>query len=191
MSLAQVPAARAKPISASTRAGLVFPASRIKRKMRDVINNGQRVAQAAPVYLAGVLEYLAAEMVELAGNVARDNHQRRITPRSIQLALSQDRELQELLSTCIVAGGGVVPNINAVLLPPAKQSKPKRPKQAQAQEPEDAADAAEAEADPSPEGNSDNEQLADADPEDTEANEAAEVAEAAVDPVDPVDLEQE
>ena len=37
----------------------------------------------APVYLAAVLEYLCAKILELAGNTTRDNKKTRIVPRQI------------------------------------------------------------------------------------------------------------
>ena len=61
--------ARAKGKSRSSRAGLQFPVGRIHRLLRRG-NYSERVGAGAPVYMAAVMEYLAAEVLELAGNAA-------------------------------------------------------------------------------------------------------------------------
>jgi histone H2A len=108
--------AKSKPKSRSSRAGLQFPVGRIHRLLRKG-SFGGRVGAGAPVYLAAVLEYLAAEILELAGNAARDNKKTRINPRHLQLAVRNDEELNKLLGGVTIAQGGVLPNINANLLP--------------------------------------------------------------------------
>lgn len=111
--------ASGKAQSRSARAGLQFPVGRISRFLRLGRYAG-RVGAGAPVYLAAVMEYLAAEILELAGNAARDNKRTRITPRHIQLAVRNDEELNKLLGGVTIASGGVLPNIHAVLLPKKK-----------------------------------------------------------------------
>lgn len=101
--------------SRSTRAGLQFPVGRIHRHLREG-RYAKRVGAGAPVYLAAVLEYLAAEILELAGNASRDNNRVRITPRHIQLAVRGDQELNQMLESVTIASGGTVPNIHAALL---------------------------------------------------------------------------
>ncbi|XP_041095446.1 uncharacterized protein LOC121307336 [Polyodon spathula] len=73
--------ARAKAKTRSSRAGLQFPVGRVHRLLRKG-NYAQRVGAGAPVYLAAVLEYLTAEILELAGNAAWDNKKTRIIPRN-------------------------------------------------------------------------------------------------------------
>ncbi|CAL8266691.1 unnamed protein product [Gadus morhua 'NCC'] len=119
--------ARAKAKTRSSRAGLQFPVGRVHRLLRKG-NYAHRVGAGAPVYLAAVLEYLTAEILELAGNAARDNKKTRIIPRHLQLAVRNDEELNKLLGGVTIAQGGVLPNIQAVLLPkktekPAKKGK--------------------------------------------------------------------
>ncbi|XP_054791591.1 histone H2A.1-like [Prosopis cineraria] len=107
---------RKKVVSKSVKAGLQFPVARIARFMRRG-RYSKRLGTGAPIYLAAVLEYLAAEVLELAGNAARDNNKQRINPRHVLLAVRNDDELGKLLQEVTIASGGVLPNINPVLLP--------------------------------------------------------------------------
>ncbi|KAG8472065.1 hypothetical protein CXB51_036447 [Gossypium anomalum] len=84
-----------KSVSRSHKAGLQFPVGRIARFLKAG-KYAERVGAGAPVYLSAVLEYLAAEVLELAGNAARDNKKTRIVPRHIQLAVRNDEELSKL-----------------------------------------------------------------------------------------------
>ncbi|KAK7284369.1 hypothetical protein RJT34_19114 [Clitoria ternatea] len=107
---------RKKAVSKSIKAGLQFPVGRVARYMKKG-RYSQRLGTGAPIYLAAVLEYLAAEVLELAGNAARDNKKNRINPRHVLLAVRNDDELGKLLQGVTIASGGVLPNINPVLLP--------------------------------------------------------------------------
>ncbi|XP_035903331.1 histone H2A, sperm-like [Anopheles stephensi] len=111
-----------KKTSKSSRAGLTFSVARVASSLRK----GQyatRIGVGSSVYMTAVLEYLAAEVLELAGNAARDNHKSRLTPRHIQLAVRNDEELSKLLQGTTISQGGVMPNIHSVLLPRKTGSK--------------------------------------------------------------------
>ena len=100
----------------SSRAGLTFPVSRVARMLRKG-RYSDRLGIGAPVYLTAVMEYLTAEILELAGNAARDNKKSRIIPRHIQLAVRNDEELGVLLNGVTIAQAGVIPHIHHSLLP--------------------------------------------------------------------------
>ncbi|XP_058069737.1 probable histone H2A.1 [Magnolia sinica] len=108
--------ARRKAISKSVKAGLQFPVGRIARFLKKG-RHARRLGTGAPIYLAAGLEYLAAEVLELAGNAARDNKKTRIIPSLVLLAIRNDDELGKLLAGVTIAHGGVLPNIHSVLLP--------------------------------------------------------------------------
>ena len=103
-------------MSRSAKAGLQFPVGRLARFLRKA-RVAPRIGAGAPVYVGAVLEYLTAEILELAGNAAKDNKKSRIVPRHIQLAVRNDEELNRLLGKVTIAAGGVLPNIHAVLIP--------------------------------------------------------------------------
>ncbi|XP_010884371.1 late histone H2A.2.2 [Esox lucius] len=111
-----VVAAKKTSTSRSARAGLQFPVGRIARLLKNG-NYANRIGTGAAVYLTAVLEYLSAEVLELAGNASRDNKKMRIAPRHIQLAVRNDEELNQLFGGVTISDGGVLPNIQAALLP--------------------------------------------------------------------------
>ncbi|KAG5514292.1 hypothetical protein RHGRI_035632 [Rhododendron griersonianum] len=78
-----------KAVSRSLKAGLQFPFGRVAHFLRKGCYV-QRVGSGSPVYLSAVLEYLAVEVLELAGNAARDNKKNWIVPRHIQLAVKNE-----------------------------------------------------------------------------------------------------
>ena len=58
---------------------------------------GRCIDVDTPVYVAAVLEYLAAEVLELAGNAAAEAASAMITARHVRSAISDDDELLALL----------------------------------------------------------------------------------------------
>ena len=100
--------------SRSKRAGLHFPVGRINRILRKG-PYASRIGSFAPVYLAAVMEYLTAEILELAGIMARDYGINKILPRHVLLAVKNDTELDKLLKGVMMEGGGVLPNSNPAL----------------------------------------------------------------------------
>ena len=105
--------------SRSSKAGIQFPVGRIGRYLKDG-RYAQRIGSGAPVYLAAVLEYLIAEIIELAGNAAKEQKKQRIIPRHIQLAICNDEELNRFVGGVTIASGGVMPHIHANLIKPTK-----------------------------------------------------------------------
>ena len=97
------------------KAGVQFPVGRIDRSLKRG-KYASRVGAGAPVYLAAVIEYLVAEVLELAGNKARDDKKARITPRHIQLALRNDHELSKVLGDGVtIPSGGVLPHVTVFI----------------------------------------------------------------------------
>ena len=101
--------------SRSGKAGIQFPVGRIGRFLKEG-RYASRVGSGAPIYLAAVLEYVVAEILELAGNAAKEHKKQRIIPRHIQLAIRNDEELNKFLGNATIASGGVLPYIHAQLL---------------------------------------------------------------------------
>uniref|UniRef100_A0A8C2RX73 Histone H2A n=1 Tax=Capra hircus TaxID=9925 RepID=A0A8C2RX73_CAPHI len=74
-------------------AELQFPVSRVDRLLRE----GQFANRlTTPVFLTGILEYLMANILDLAGKEACINHRVRISPEHVQRALINNENLRRL-----------------------------------------------------------------------------------------------
>ena len=104
-----------KKKSKTVRSELQFPVGRILRLLKRG-NYAQHTGVGASVYLAAVMEYLTAEVLELSGKAAQDFNKKRIIPRHLQLAIRNDEELDKLLYGITICQGGVLPHIHSVLL---------------------------------------------------------------------------
>ena len=100
----------AKQTSRSSKAGLCFPVGRIARMLKNG-RYSDRVGIGAPVYLAAVLEYLVAEILEVSVMVVKQHKKSRIIPRYIYLGLKEDEEFNKLFSHSIITQSGVKPSI--------------------------------------------------------------------------------
>lgn len=102
--------------------GLQFSVSRVENMMRSMTN--KRITESAPVAFAAVLEYLCAEILELAGNAAKDFKRKRISRRDIMLCIYSDEEIMTLIESFkMTVPGGIMPNIRAEMLPVKKTPK--------------------------------------------------------------------
>jgi len=115
----------------AVRAGLVFPVARIHQNLKKLVPSHCRVGGTAAVFMAAIIEYMVAELCELAGersmmglNVKSKSSSSsssaaggpggktkkgRITPRFLQFAIKEDHEFSQLLDRVTLSGGGVVP----------------------------------------------------------------------------------
>ncbi|KAJ2494725.1 histone H2A, partial [Coemansia sp. RSA 2049] len=103
------------PKSRSSKAGIQFPVGRVQRHLLRG-NYAQSIGKTVPVYLAAVLEYLTAEILESACNAAHNESKRRIIHRHLQFAAHNDEEIYNILENAITAQGGALPSIHNSLL---------------------------------------------------------------------------
>ena len=67
-----------------------------------------RLSDDAPEYMAAVLQVVAAQVLERAGDAALERHSGRIAPREIREAVRRDGELTQLVGDEALAEGGLL-----------------------------------------------------------------------------------
>ncbi|XP_070459483.1 uncharacterized protein [Equus przewalskii] len=72
--------------SRTARAQLLFSVSWVEHLLREG-HYARRLSPSAPVFLAAVIQYLTAKVLELAGNEACKSGRRRITPELVDMAV--------------------------------------------------------------------------------------------------------
>jgi histone H3/H4 len=103
------------------RSGLKVPPSRIHRIIADTCK--QRIGTTASIYCAAVVEYIIAEILELAGSRTTQETRKVISSGDLFMAINHDEELHKLVKNNLnieILTGSVIPNIHSILLPKNK-----------------------------------------------------------------------
>lgn len=113
------PKVKGETKSRSSRAGLLFPVGRIHRTLK-LMRVSERIGKSAPVFLAAVIEYLTAELIEATGKVTKAKKRTRMSTRHLMIGVMNDEEFAKLLKNTQISGAGVMPGIEKTLLPKRK-----------------------------------------------------------------------
>ena len=71
----------------------------------------ERIGAGAPIFLAGVMEYMVFEILELAAVEAKREKKTRINPQHIMLAIKNDDELNKFFGNGDFVNAGFVPKV--------------------------------------------------------------------------------
>lgn len=107
---------KSKPVSGQKKAGTVFPVGRLNRMVKQG-RYSARVGGSTGAFMAAVLEYVCAEVLELAGDICEQQKKKTIQPRHINLGLRQDDELSKMAAGITITSSSVQYNVNDFLLP--------------------------------------------------------------------------
>ena len=108
-----------KQTTQSSRAGLIFPVGRLHRLLKQG-RYSQNIGKGGAVFMAGVLQYLTSEVMELAGEACHDKKKKTVAPKHVQMAIRGDPELNKMMAHTLVSKGGSVPLVHSALFPGKK-----------------------------------------------------------------------
>lgn len=119
-------AAQSGKTSRTKRAGLVFSVPLAEKYIRN-FSAFRRVSSDASVALAAVLQYVVAEILDLALKITLDIEEKTISPKTLNQAVRHDQELNMLMTALYGAAyGPQVPHISAKLLPTKRRKRTKQ-----------------------------------------------------------------
>lgn len=100
----------------SNRAGLLMPVGRIDSLLKKSKFNRGRIGGNTSVFMAGVLEYVIDELLDLskaqgAQKNGGDAAAWRISKRHVMLAIESDREFKSLFNDFCITGAGNAPTL--------------------------------------------------------------------------------
>ena len=87
---------------------LQFSSTGISRFLK-VGNYAPIIGDCSCIYLAAVLEHITSEILKLACNAAQDDNNTRIMSRHLQLAIRNNRDLNQLYCDVTIFQGGIIP----------------------------------------------------------------------------------
>ena len=85
--------------------------------LRKFGNSNIMITVESPVYLASVLEYISAEILDLSSSIASAHNRIRITVRDLEIAIRTDYEFNSFFNknNIYFIGGGIIPFINPII----------------------------------------------------------------------------
>lgn len=90
-----------KKIRISSKLDLIFPVSRIRRKLKENIQS-ERYSVTAAIFLTSVLQYMCAEILDVAGNTMKEIGDKRILPKHLLKGIKCDLELKEFYESVVI-----------------------------------------------------------------------------------------
>jgi histone H2B len=87
-------------VSVAEKSGIIFPPSRVRYILENELADYKsdfRISSIVPIYLAAVIEYLIAEILELSGYQETDDYKKTIQIDDIKNVIKKDNELSRTL----------------------------------------------------------------------------------------------
>lgn len=107
-----------KKMNRSNRAGLMMPVGRIDSLLKKSKFNRGRIGGKTSVYMAGVLQYIMEELLELSKTNGPQKKRDvggsfRISKRHVMLAIESDAEFKSLFKNFCITGAGIMPTLKS------------------------------------------------------------------------------